>query len=299
MNTMRVFLHNLLWEQDPEGFYIASTPSSRHLSRSVKISVPSLFSLTPVGTLTRALARSIRQFPGVHNSGWVRAPGAELLSDPAQFPSLESYVKGIVGSFANDPRILAWDLWNEPDNTNQGSVFPAKNSKNKTEIVIGLLPQALRLGPVTSSCSAPHQRPLARRLDLARDPCPHLPRIQIEQSDIISFNNYGWPEDSRSSTSSCSINFTGRSSLHGIHGSRRRRRTFDTVLPIAHQYHVAAINWGLVAGKSQTACPRDSWAHPYVLDFSPWIWFHDVFHAERHALSPARRVDIIRSLTAR
>lgn len=33
-----------------------------------------------------------------------------------RYPRLESYVKGVVGHFANDPRVLAWDLWNEPDN---------------------------------------------------------------------------------------------------------------------------------------------------------------------------------------
>ena len=31
-------------------------------------------------------------------------------------PRLEAYVKGVVGAFANDPRMLAWDIWNEPDN---------------------------------------------------------------------------------------------------------------------------------------------------------------------------------------
>ena len=39
---------------------------------------------------------------------------------------------------------------------------------------------------------------------------------------------------------------------------------FDTVLPVAHKYRVGAINWGLVAGKSQTYLPWDSWQHPYV-----------------------------------
>ena len=29
---------------------------------------------------------------------------------------LESYVAGIVGAFAEDERVLAFDLWNEPDN---------------------------------------------------------------------------------------------------------------------------------------------------------------------------------------
>jgi hypothetical protein len=40
--------------------------------------------------------------------------------------------------------------------------------------------------------------------------------------------------------------------------------TFDTILPIAKRYHVAA-NWGLVGAKTQTCLPWESWEHPYVL----------------------------------
>ena len=49
-------------------------------------------------------------------------------------------MKGVVGAFANDPRILAWDVWNEPDN---GDGIPTRKSepKNKNEIILGLLPQ--------------------------------------------------------------------------------------------------------------------------------------------------------------
>ena len=59
--------------------------------------------------------------PGVHNSGWMQSPGAEALKDRSQYPRLEAYVKGVVGAFANDDRVLAWDVWNEPDNPNRSS----------------------------------------------------------------------------------------------------------------------------------------------------------------------------------
>jgi hypothetical protein len=72
--------------------------------------------------------------------------------------------------------------------------------------------------------------------------------------------------------------------------------TFDTVLPIAQQYHVGAVNWGLVAGKSQTYLPWDSWVRPYVLD-QPIIWFHDVFHSDGKPYRE-REVEIIRDLTS-
>ena len=73
--------------------------------------------------------------------------------------------------------------------------------------------------------------------------------------------------------------------------------TFDGSLPIAKRYHVAAINWGLVAGKTQTYLPWDSWQRPYVL-IQPTVWFHEVF---RNDGTPYRRheVDLIRELTGR
>jgi hypothetical protein len=39
---------------------------------------------------------------------------------------------------------------------------------------------------------------------------------------------------------------------------------------------VGAFNWGLVAGKTQTYLPWDSWQHPYT-DRQPDVWFHDLF----------------------
>jgi len=73
--------------------------------------------------------------------------------------------------------------------------------------------------------------------------------------------------------------------------------TFDTILPIAKQHHVAAINWGLVAGKTQTYLPWESWQHPYILQQPP-VWFHEVFHPDGR---PYRQheADLIRELTAR
>jgi hypothetical protein len=72
--------------------------------------------------------------------------------------------------------------------------------------------------------------------------------------------------------------------------------TFDTILPIAQKYRVAAINWGFVHGKSQTYLPWDSWERPYTLQ-QPTIWFHDIFYPDGKPYRQ-REVDIIRALTA-
>jgi hypothetical protein len=61
--------------------------------------------------------------------------------------------------------------------------------------------------------------------------------------------------------------------------ARGNKSTFSGTLPVAMKYKVAAINWGLVAGKTQTWLPWDSWTKPYV-GREPAIWFHEVFRTD-------------------
>src|SRR5271163_1025925 len=119
LSTMRVFLHDLLWEQDAAGFqkrldtFLAI--ADKHHIKPIFVLFDSCWDPNP------RLGKQHEPTPGVHNSGWVQSPGAAALRDPAQYPHLEKYVKGVVGAFAADPRVLGWDAWNEPDNTNEGS----------------------------------------------------------------------------------------------------------------------------------------------------------------------------------
>jgi len=69
------------------------------------------------------------------------------------------------------------------------------------------------------------------------------------------------------------------------------------VLPIARQERVGVINWGFVAGKTQTYLPWDSWEHPYVLS-QPSVWFHEVLRPDGTAYRQAE-VDLIRQLTGK
>ena len=130
MNTMRVFLHDLLWQQDPGGFrkridrFLAI--AKKHKIRPIFVLFDSCWDPFP-GTGHTASPR-----PGVHNSGWVQSPGAKALTDPKQEIRLLEYVQDVVLAFATDDRILAWDVWNEPDNTN-GSSYGRSEPRNKVD----------------------------------------------------------------------------------------------------------------------------------------------------------------------
>jgi hypothetical protein len=290
MNTMRVFLHDLLWQQDPQGFqkridtFLAI--AAKHHIRPVFVLFDSCWEPFP------KLGPQHPPIPGVHNSGWVQSPGATALSDPAQYPRLEQYVKGVVGAFAGDKRILAWDLWNEPDNGNDSS-YAKGEPRNKNEIILALLPQVF-----TWARSVHPTQPLTSGLwhgDWSSlESMPPLARVQIEQSDVISFHNYGWPEEFEQHVKQ--LQQFHRPLICTEYMARGAGSLFDTVLPVAHKYRVGAINWGLVAGKSQTYLPWDSWQHPYV-EHQPTVWFHDVFHPDGKPYRE-REVETIRQLTS-
>lgn len=290
MNTMRVFLHNLLWEQDPQGFQkridTFLSIAARHHIKPVFVLFDSCWDPYP------KLGPQHPPIPGVHNSGWVQAPGISVLTDATQYPRLESYVKGVVGAFANDERILAWDVWNEPDNANDSS-YGKTEPKNKSDLVLQLLPQvfawarsARPIQPLTSG--------VWRGDWTSVDKMPPMARVQIEQSDVISFHNYGWPEQFEKRIQE--LQQFHRPIICTEYMARGAGSLFDTVLPVAKKYHVGAINWGLVAGKSQTYLPWDSWQRPY-LERPPTIWFHDVFFPDGKPYRD-REAEIIRNLTS-
>jgi hypothetical protein len=201
-------------------------------------------------------------------------------------------VEGIVGAFGHDKRILAWDLWNEPSNGNDSS-YGKDDPRNKGQLVLALLPQ------VFSWARAAHpEQPLTSGVWTgdwsSLDKMDAISRVQIEESDVISFHNYGWPEEFEQRVKW--LEQYHRPIFCTEYMARGVGSTFDTILPIAKKYHVAAINWGFVAGKTQTYLPWDSWQRPYVLEKPP-VWFHDVFHPDG---KPYREYEIqlIRRLTS-
>jgi len=291
MNTMRVFLHNLLWEQDPKGFtkrintFLAI--AAKHHIRPVFVLFDSCWDPNP------KLGPQRQPTPGVHNSVWVQAPGTAVLTDSAQYPRLERYVKGVVGAFAKDDRILAWDVWNEPSNRGGGN-YDGQEPPNKEELVRTLLPQVFSWArsahprqPLTSGVWEGDWSSLEKMTPMSR--------IQIEQSDVISFHNYGPPAEYESRVKD--LEQFHRPLICTEYMARPVGSTFDAILPIAKAHHVASINWGLVKGKMQTWLPWDSWQHPYVKQ-DPAVWFHDVFYTDGKPYRESE-TELIHNLTGR
>jgi Cellulase (glycosyl hydrolase family 5) len=289
MNTMRVFLQDQLWQQDAKGFTQRLDTflgiAAKHHIRPLLVLFDSCWETNP------HLGPQHPPIPGVHNSGWVQSPGKERLMDRNVEPQLEAYVKGVVGAFAKDDRVLGWDIWNEPDNKG-GDV--SRDEAAKVERVNELLPKAFAWArsvhptqPLTSGVWTGNWSDPAKESATTK--------IQLAESDVISFHNYGWPEEFEAKI--VSLKALGRPIICTEYMARGNGSTFDGSLPVAKKYNVGAINWGLVAGKTQTYLPWDSWDRPYVRS-QPTIWFHEVFKQDDTPYRQ-REVDLIRELTGR
>jgi hypothetical protein len=291
MNTMRVFLHDLPWQQD-SGAYRRRidrflTIAKKHKIRPILVLFDSCWFPFPEVGIQPAPRR------GIHNSGWVQSPGAKALTDPGQETRILNYIQEIILAFSTDDRILAWDLWNEPDNTN-GSSYGASEPRNKLERVRALLPQVYKYAraglptqPLTSGVWKGGDWSSLDKLD-------PIEKIQIELSDIISFHSYGKPEEFEKRVQW--LQAYHRPILATEYMARPNGSTFQGILPIAKQHKVAAYNWGFAAGKTQTWLPWDSWQHPYT-ERQPDVWFHDVFFSNGKPYLQ-EEVDFIRSVTA-
>jgi hypothetical protein len=289
MNTMRVYLHDLLFEEDSAGFVKRVDTfldiAEKHKIKPLFVLFDSCWDPFPKLGTQRAPK------PGLHNSGWVQSPGLEALKDSTQYPRLERYVKGTIAAFANDDRVLGWDIWNEPENPNTSS-YGKVELANKVDYVLPLLTKAFAWAR-TENPSQPLTAGVWNGDWTSHETLKPIEKVMIDESDVVSFHNYNDAADFEKRIKQ--LQQYGRPLICTEYMSRGNGSFFKGSLPIAKKYNVGAINWGLVDGKSQTIYPWDSWKKAYTKE--PDLWFHDIFRKDG---TPYKKeeTDLIKSLTA-
>lgn len=291
MNTLRVFLHDLLWTADSDGF-------SRRLddflglcaSRAIR---PMLVFFDACHRPEPKLGTQPAPVPGLHNPGWAQSPAVSLLTDETRWAVLERYVGAVLGRWGKDERILCWDLYNEPCNAgfdrNQGK---AACSAKLVREVFAWARAASPTQPLTVCVwSAPEPMQAHARENLSAFECSLLEAqtVALEQSDVLSFHNYS-PADELRKQIEKFLPYD-RPILCTEYMARTRGSVFQTCLPLLKEYGVAAYNWGFVAGKSQTLFP---WGPPSDRG-EPEVWFHDILRPDGTPFDPAE-AEIIRRL---
>jgi hypothetical protein len=196
------------------------------------------------------------------------------MADTARFRELRGYVRGVVRRFANDRRVLAWDVFNEPDNVNRPA-YIAYEPIDKEAHAFVLLRKAFAwardVNPSQPLTAAPWK---GDWVDTTR--MLPITAYMLDSSDVITFHSYD--DSAHVERLITALERYGRPLICSEYMARPRGSTFQSILPIFARRHVGAINWGLVSGKTQTIYPWDSWNREYTAE--PTVWFHDVFRRD-------------------
>jgi len=276
-NTVRIFLHNLVWEENPEAFKdrldsVLSIADKHHIKAIITFLTNGTFD----DSMVPKLGKQKTPVPGVHNSGWVQSPGAEVVNDSTRWEPIERYIKDVVGTFKDDERVLFWSLYNEPENPRRGAyslpllrkVFEWARSVNPSQ-------------PLTS--------PIWK---IPGDDRTALDIVSFlgENCDIITFHSYHDPE-----TTQKFINLLKafrRPMVCTEYMGRTRGSTFENKMPIFKNENVGAISFGLVAGKTNFYY---TWGSEEGSP-EPEVWFHDILRKDGTPHNQGE-VEFIRSMT--
>lgn len=268
MNVMRVYLHDLAWKADAAGF---KKRIDTFLTIAAKHRIKILFTIfDDCWNPDAAIGKQPEPKPGIHNSGWVRSPNETVHNDSAQWSYLEQYVKDVLYTFKNDDRVLMWDLYNEPGNS--------KYDLTSLPLLKQVFEWAWTVRPSQPlTCATWYNN-------------KELNEYQLSHSDVISIHNYN---DAANLEKELQEKLKlGRPVICSEYMARTRNSKFQTHLPIFKKYNVGAINWGLVAGKSNTIY---QWDTPIPDGSEPKLWFHDIFRKDGSAYDP-KEIEVIKTL---
>lgn len=252
MNTVRTYLHDLLWE-DADSF-------SSRLDRFLDIATghgirPLLVIFDDCWNPGARLGPQPQPRPGIHNSGWLQSPGLEIVNaGPSEWDRLETYVTELLTRFADDERILMWDLYNEPGNNG--------NNEKSLPLLEAVFAWA-RAIEVSQPITAAVWRP--------EDP---VNESIFDSSDVITFHHYETPESLREAIAA--LRAHDRPLICSEWMARTRGSLVETNLPVFKEQNVGCIDWGLVDGKTQT---KYAWDDPRP-NREPDPWFHELFRAD-------------------
>jgi hypothetical protein len=270
---MRVYLHHLLWTADREGF---KKRLDAYISISHRHKIKTLFVFfDDCWNDTAWVGKQPEPKKGVHNSGWVRDPGTMMHRYPDTLNTLEAYVKDVMGTFKIDERILMWDLYNEPGNSDQ-----FEKSFGLLKAVVGWARQVNPSQPISVGLWNNGSR------------YKEMNQFVLRNSDVITYHNYSYIDDHKNAIDT--LRKYGRPLICTEYMARRNGSLFQVIMPMLKKENVGAINWGFVSGKTNTIF---AWDTPIQDGKEPGLWFHDIYRQDKTPFSK-NEVEFIRKITS-
>jgi len=272
-NIVRVYLHYLVWQEDPNGF---KARVDNFLGICAKHKIGVMFVLfDDCWNGNPQLGKQPEPKPGVHNSGWVQCPRFNEVNDESKYPVFEKYVNDLLVSFGKDKRVLVWDLYNEPGNSHK--------PKQQLPFLKKVVEWARQANPT---------QPMTMAVWTGGPAHVDINEFQLSNSDVISFHNYSGYEQMKNDIAK--YKSYGRPVICTEYIARASGSKFQTHLPLMKAKNVGAVNWGLVYGKTNTIFPWGS----KLNSPEPNPWHHDIFRKDGTPFD-ANEIEAIKKLTGK
>jgi hypothetical protein len=165
-----------------------------------------------------------------------------------------------------------WDLYNEPGNWGYGD--------KSLPLLQNVFTWARTVNPSQPLSAGVWSKSLT-----------NLNQFQLENSDIISYHNYN--DYDKHCQAIDTLKVYGRPMICTEYLARGFNSTFQSIMPLLKAENIGAINWGLVAGKTNTIF---AWDTPLPDVAEPPVWHHDIFRKDGTPFSQ-EEIDTIKLLT--
>jgi hypothetical protein len=274
-NSVRVFLHQLVWEKQKVSFKKNMKTFLAIADRNQITVMFVVFDDCTAPGQTPFVGVQKDPLPGLHNSRWVANPGPDAAEDKSRFPAYEAYLKDIISSFKDDHRILAWDLYNEPANIGGGAA-----STQSKELILSAFKWAREIQP---------SQPLTvGAWNMGNHLEDEMSQLMMSHSDFVTFHSYKDIEDLKSRIAACRK--FNRPIVNTEWLRRQVGNTFEQVIPVFKENKIGWYHWGLVQGKTQT------WLHWSSSKEEPRDkpWQHDMFFPSHKAYDP-QEIEMVRA----
>jgi hypothetical protein len=306
MNTLRVYLHDLVWADDEKGLYDRMdqflTICQKHGIRPFFVFFDDCHYPEPkLGKQPLPVARW-------HNSGWNNCPARDVAArfavgkaTAAEVAQLKGYVQETMRRFQDDDRVLFWELYNEPGRGQAGLGGGGRSFGDASNALVyqsWVWAREVNPSQPISSCTAGSVGPVNIAINRAN-------------SDIHSIHNYGPPAALEKLIREYQID--GRPVIVTEWLARTNGSTVADCLPVMKRLNVGAVNWGFVSGKSGTIWPWSSRRGSMSVDEKraagevvrpgepfpePELWFHDLFRIDGTPFDP-QEIEVFKKLTGR
>lgn len=279
-NAIRLFLCDIVWQEDPQGFMDRLEQTVCLADKHGLRILMTIF--TNGGTIKNPYTGPQPQpVPGVHNSVWMASPGKDIVNNPEKWPLMERYVKQILKKYRKDPRILAWCLYNEPENTKGFETLPFLKAVYRW---------AREVNP-----SQPLTSPMWATPD-SRSYQKEISEFVSSASDIISFHSYNDLPRCTEFVNYCQQ--FNRPILCSEWMARSRGSDYFSILPLFKKNKIGSFSYGLVNGKQQCHYPWNPVidGKPVPFEEEPAVWFHDLFYPD-HTPYSENEIRFIKEMT--